>query len=1146
MVSFVPSSFGRKLFGGYRITPKECRISISLDHFVPKSNIQYICMFNHECAQRGGIVVGACMDGFLFGACCQVSSKLNSENTLITDAQNIFYNQFQQHHGQEQNENKEITKTEEKDAQNTGAIVLYNTTTTVSDHKELTSSMKTEPLQNDTKTMSFLSSGKINANKTVQMKFDVNSSAINTFDLPMTEIYIKSNQTTKPTHTSDNTFVPSTQEMQTTSKNSLILKEQYVLVPTISHNTVTEKMPANEESTSSSSITTHVEAIETIIQQLNNSNSGLAYSISENLPTPSYVNDISMNPSKVISNSSALALALVTADSNWIHPPSSAVVLSPETNIIDIKHKTVLENKRDELGILNKFGVAWNSSTEKTKITAEVSPTIPTTALTPLLTLLTAPSRNPSIISNTKAKLNEMNKNVESSSKIPLIFATDTVAPVQETKIVDKMSSTNQSLLVTQSSSIKTTFVPKTTSIKESNITTAITSIANKTSTKQISTYPTKLQSLTTGIDSPVTFFTKQPSKIKLIGNSAKIEDSKKESLLIDDDQSYVPNSLYIHFSEETTPSSTVITSNNIFEITQKQPVTKPIFTSYITGSTTSTPSYSSQSPLTIDNHYSTMPPLVITNIDNNNKLNTPVFSSTQPSKQMLNLSSQDYISDSTYPLSPIKINKPQLSSIYNSLQKPTFIRIQSTVRPITPTILITPKPTILNTVSGGFQYHTTPLNTGYDDSNVNDKNTNVGVSSSYIFNKLVTKPPNKIVQENFKNTSHSFNKYNQFDYYESDSNYDKPSLQSVQSSYASSPSTYLNYPNNDEIASYITYLDNKTPNLDYYGPTPSYPAFHITDSDKVNTLSEEEESYVSVNDFVNFPPVRNPNLNMSATSSAVTSYVDISTPAFVEDSILNNKMDSLVSKIFESLQDTFQSLVDMIGERNITAQPVKLANSDNNAKPNKTNAQRPYIKKTTTSSQIKTTISPTTRRTETANKLTTKSSIKKSSINTTRRTPITTSKKPATRRTTTTTRPPINRKTTKRTTITTSTTKYTNVPSIELNNVNDEIESSDTNSQQYDNEIADIDEGAELNEGEVGRKFRKYSLRNKKSSSLHMNKMDRSKYEILFSSQYLQLNTTFIHFNIHTHIPTYITNKSTTLLNHNQSTSLIVHLIYL
>lgn len=35
-------------------------------------------MFNHECVQRGGEVVGTCMDGFLFGACCQLKSDSQS------------------------------------------------------------------------------------------------------------------------------------------------------------------------------------------------------------------------------------------------------------------------------------------------------------------------------------------------------------------------------------------------------------------------------------------------------------------------------------------------------------------------------------------------------------------------------------------------------------------------------------------------------------------------------------------------------------------------------------------------------------------------------------------------------------------------------------------------------------------------------------------------------------------------------------------------------------------------------------------------------------------------------------------------------------------------------------------------------------
>ncbi|XP_011698861.1 PREDICTED: mediator of DNA damage checkpoint protein 1 isoform X2 [Wasmannia auropunctata] len=63
---------GRKLFGGYTILPKVCRPSLPSRI---KSNEPAICMFNYECTRRNGEVVGACMDGFLFGACCQLPPK---------------------------------------------------------------------------------------------------------------------------------------------------------------------------------------------------------------------------------------------------------------------------------------------------------------------------------------------------------------------------------------------------------------------------------------------------------------------------------------------------------------------------------------------------------------------------------------------------------------------------------------------------------------------------------------------------------------------------------------------------------------------------------------------------------------------------------------------------------------------------------------------------------------------------------------------------------------------------------------------------------------------------------------------------------------------------------------------------------------
>ncbi|KAF5274824.1 hypothetical protein FQR65_LT00407 [Abscondita terminalis] len=63
---------GKKLFGGYRITPRFCKPTRKLLNDLGGPNI---CMFNHECTQRNGQVVGACMDGFLFGACCQLPSS---------------------------------------------------------------------------------------------------------------------------------------------------------------------------------------------------------------------------------------------------------------------------------------------------------------------------------------------------------------------------------------------------------------------------------------------------------------------------------------------------------------------------------------------------------------------------------------------------------------------------------------------------------------------------------------------------------------------------------------------------------------------------------------------------------------------------------------------------------------------------------------------------------------------------------------------------------------------------------------------------------------------------------------------------------------------------------------------------------------
>lgn len=75
---FLFSDSGRK-FGGYRIVPRACKD----DHHSFKNDVSTItttttgtgtgvCMFNYECTQMGGSVVGSCVDVFLFGACCRL------------------------------------------------------------------------------------------------------------------------------------------------------------------------------------------------------------------------------------------------------------------------------------------------------------------------------------------------------------------------------------------------------------------------------------------------------------------------------------------------------------------------------------------------------------------------------------------------------------------------------------------------------------------------------------------------------------------------------------------------------------------------------------------------------------------------------------------------------------------------------------------------------------------------------------------------------------------------------------------------------------------------------------------------------------------------------------------------------------------
>lgn len=125
-------------------------------------------------------------------------------------------------------------------------------------------------------------------------------------------------------------------------------------------------------------------------------------------------------------------------------------------------------------------------------------------------------------------------------------------------------------------------------------------------------------------------------------------------------------------------------------------------------------------------------------------------------------------------------------------------------------------------------------------------------------------------------------------------------------------------------------------------------------------------EVETSVNDLNNFPPVRNPNLNLSATIADD----DITTPTFLEDEALNLKMESFVNKIVQSLQEPFYGLKDVVYNKNTTV----FSQSTYQAPVKKTATKKP----STFSTKPLTTRKSTTKRPATAGYTTKRTTIKR------------------------------------------------------------------------------------------------------------------------------------------------------------------------
>lgn len=153
-------------------------------------------------------------------------------------------------------------------------------------------------------------------------------------------------------------------------------------------------------------------------------------------------------------------------------------------------------------------------------------------------------------------------------------------------------------------------------------------------------------------------------------------------------------------------------------------------------------------------------------------------------------------------------------------------------------------------------------------------------------------------------------------------------------------------------------------------------------------------EIETSADQLINFPPVRNPNLNMS---NPVLSDDDFTTPSFIEDDALNTKMESFVNKIIQGLQEPFEGLKDVVYNKNTTTgtttkKPVKKQGTTTK-KPVTKPTSRPPSTRPVTSRPA--TTRPTNRRTTT---------VRRPASTVTRRTTTTTKRPRTTKRPQTTT----------------------------------------------------------------------------------------------------------------------------------------------
>ncbi|KAJ6642884.1 Serine protease filzig, partial [Pseudolycoriella hygida] len=973
---------GRKLFGGYRITPKFCRASKTLSSSDPRSHGPTICMFNHECIQRQGEVVGACMDGFLFGACCQLYGEID---TALVENQNIEHPQSNsaaaqsyESYGNQQTYSNLGNKYTEIKLQESN---IKQRPSTANDHGGIKNNVYSSTIDDD----SSMSSGNLPSNDIYSSQTQHNHE-INGFYVENDSVSISS---PSPEYSSSSSS--STTGYYSTTMSPSTSAEDYYLPPstaTSPHEAISQELP-------------------TLI------------------PTGPYGSSDAFNQ---ISQSMFNSQSSDFTYSGITHPGVDSTIVEEGTYAEPVSVST------ERLATTTSADSVQSSASQKVTYAKPVFKPKPTKSNQNKFVLVQTidhnkPVKHGSISENDIESIESIILMLNDTKTGPQYSTDDAVGSsygTSSTNSIDFNKYGQSSYYITTKFPSSTPQSPSTSYIYSPEPTRRPISVQSTIS----SSYGT----VTPGLPLEVAVTTRFPSISSITGSRPS---------------DYSNDEIFVTSHRPTTYASKIPTTLN-FADSQKTTTRNPPSTSYVTGPTTARPkstipkkpstsyifstSTSSRKP-SLTTKKTTKKPTTISPILIGSSYTNPVTTENVPqeyivqSKPLGQVPLKDVLGTESPSPTVLITPKPTVNLITSSTwtQKPNIVTkyTQPTKQPSTSYVyspVVTYRPTISQSTTTGY----TPSAYGSSTQSYVSSTSGMGVSGpDFSLLPDSVSVSNDFYDSGYYGQSSTHRPHQTYGVYEND--YDNT---------ISGPSTL-----------YPAFLGA----TQSYGPNGKFPLEYSTVHD---------EFYTSPNDLNNFPPVRNPNLNMSAALGAgitINEY-DASTPGFVEDQVLNDKMGLLVSKIVESLQGNFDELADVVyQEKNTTSVTKRPTVATKKPIQKVTTTKRPGSRPATTVSKPGNTNRPgvTTVRTP-ATRTTTRKPVVASQTNTRR-----TTKKPTT---IATKKPIVTKVTTTRRTTTKPTKKQTQTTTVQQDEIVDEEEGEEGEEEN----IIEEEETTTLGEGRI------------------------------------------------------------------------------